>query len=96
MLTIRLSRVGTTRRPHYRVVVIDSRAPRDGRFVELVGHYHPRPDPEVLEVNYERVNFWEGKGARLSDTVRTLIARHPQPAAEPKMEAGGNETQVKT
>ena len=76
--------------------MIESSAPRDGRFVELVGHYHPRADPEVLEVNYERVNFWEGKGARLSDTVRTLITRHPQPAAESKMEAGGNETQVKT
>ncbi len=59
--------------------MIESRAPRDGRYVELLGYYHPRVDPEVLKIDYERVSYWTSKGARLSDTVRSLIARHPAP-----------------
>ena len=82
MLTIRLSRVGSKNRPCYRVVVIESRVPRDGRYVELLGYYHPRADPEVMKVDYERVRYWTSKGARLSDTVRSLIARHPAPPSE--------------
>ena len=82
MLTIRLTRVGTKKRSCYRVVAIESGAPRDGRFLELLGHYNPRADPEVLNVDYERVSYWISKGARLSDTVRTLIARHPAPPPE--------------
>ena len=81
MLTIRLSRVGTTKRPFYRVVVMESGAPRDGRFVELLGHYNPRTEPEVVEVDHDRVAYWIGKGARPSDTVRTLLVRHPAPPA---------------
>ncbi len=79
MLTIRLSRVGTTKRPFYRVVVMESHTPRDGRFVELLGHYNPRTEPETVEVDHERVAYWIGKGARPSDTVRTLLVRHPAP-----------------
>ena len=79
MLTIRLSRVGTTKRPFYRVVVMESHVPRDGRFVESLGHYNPRTEPETVEVDHERVAYWIGKGARPSDTVRTLLARHPAP-----------------
>jgi len=79
MLTIRLSRVGTTKRPFYRVVVMESHAPRDGRFVESLGHYNPRTEPETVQVDHERVAHWIGKGARPSDTVRTLLARHPAP-----------------
>lgn len=83
MLTIRLTRVGTTKRPFYRVVVVESSAPRDGRFVEILGHYNPRTEPELLEVDYARVSHWVSKGARPSDTVRTLLARHPAlPEAE--------------
>ena len=82
MLTIRLSRVGAKKRPCYRVVVIESRDRRDGRFVELLGYYHPRVEPEVLHVDHERVRYWTSKGARQSDTVRTLIARHPAPPAD--------------
>ena len=84
MLTIRLTRVGTTRRPFYRVVVMESRVPRDGRFVESLGYYNPRADPEVVEVDHDRVAYWIGKGARPSDTVRTLLARHPAPPAPPE------------
>ena len=79
MLTIRLTRGGTKKRPCYRVVVIESRIRRDGRYVELLGYYHPQVDPEVLKIDYERVSYWASKGARLSDTVRSLIARHPAP-----------------
>lgn len=81
MLTIRLTRVGTTKRPFYRVVVMESRVPRDGRFVESLGYYNPRAEPEVVEVDRDRVAHWIGRGARPSDTVRTLLARHPPPAA---------------
>ena len=81
MLTIRLTRVGTTKRPFYRVVVMESHMPRDGRFVESLGHYNPCPEPEVLRVDRDRVAYWVGKGARPSDTVRTLLARHPAPPA---------------
>ena len=79
MLTIRLSRVGTTKRPFYRVVIMESHAPRDGRFVESLGHYNPRTEPETVHVDHERVAYWIDKGARPSDTVRTLLARHPAP-----------------
>ena len=92
MLAIRLSRVGTKKRPCYRVVVIDSRVPRDGRFVEVLGYYHPRVEPELLKVDYERVSYWTSKGARLSDTVRSLLVRHP--ASPLEAEASESETQV--
>ena len=92
MLTIRLTRVGTKKRPCYRVVAIESRAPRDGRFLELLGYYHPRTDPEVLKVDYERVSYWTSKGARLSDTMRSLLARHPAPP--PEAEASKSVTEV--
>ena len=84
MLTIRLTRVGTTKRPFYRVVVMESRVPRDGRFVESLGYYNPRAEPEVVEVDHERVAYWIDKGARPSDTVRTLLVRHPAPPAPPE------------
>ena len=108
MLTIRLSRVGAKKRPFYRVVVIESAAPRDGRFLELLGHYEPRADPEVVKLDYERVGHWTSRGARLSDTVRTLLARHPAPppdaevtapspvAAEEPVASGGDETPAAT
>ncbi len=72
--------------------MIESRAPRDGRYVELLGYYHPRVDPEVLKIDYERVRYWTSKGARLSDTVRSLIARHPAPP--PGAEASESVTEV--
>ena len=75
MLSIRLRRTGAAKRPYYRVVVADSRATRDGRFVEVLGHYDPRPDPAVVTIDTERANYWLGKGARPSDTVRSLLKR---------------------
>ena len=83
MLVIRLRRAGSKNRQFYRVVVTESRSARDGRFVEVLGHYNPRTKPETLVLNQERVAHWMKAGATPSDTVRTLIDRMPaQPAAE--------------
>ena len=81
MVAIRLRRAGSKKRPFFRVVVTDSRAARDSSFVEILGFYNPRTKPAVVNVNTERVNFWIGKGAQPSDSVRTLIARHLTVAA---------------
>jgi small subunit ribosomal protein S16 len=80
MLAIRLRRAGSKKRPFYRVVVTDSHAARDSSFVEVLGHYNPRTNPETLEINRERLAHWTKSGAQTSDTVRTLVARLP-PAA---------------
>ena len=87
MLMIRLRRQGAKARPFYRVVVIDKRAARDGRALEVVGHYDPALQPEVVRANLGRIEHWVSKGAQLSDTVRTLLARHPEaglPAGSPE------------
>jgi small subunit ribosomal protein S16 len=71
---IRLKRFGTKRRPYYRIVVTDSRSPRDGRTLEEVGFYHPIEIAEKqLSVKEDRIREWLGKGARPSDTVRKLL-----------------------
>jgi small subunit ribosomal protein S16 len=75
MLSIRLRRTGAAKRPYYRVVVADSRSTRDGRFVEVLGHYDPRQDPAVVKIDTERARYWLDKGARPSDTVRSLLKR---------------------
>ena len=75
MLSIRLRRTGSTKRPYYRVVVADSRAWRDGRFVEVLGHYDPRRSPAVVKIDAERAQYWIGKGARPSDTVRSMLKK---------------------
>jgi small subunit ribosomal protein S16 len=75
MLSIRLRRTGTTKRPYYRVVVADSRAWRDGRFVEVLGHYDPRKKPALVEIDKERARYWISKGAKPSDTVRSFLDR---------------------
>jgi len=75
MLSIRLRRTGSSKRPYYRVVVADSRAWRDGRFIEVLGHYDPRRNPAVVKIDAERAKHWIGKGAKASDTVRSLLKR---------------------
>ncbi len=75
MLSIRLRRTGSTKRPYYRVVVADSRDWRDGRFVEVLGHYDPRRNPAAIEIDAEKAKAWLAKGARASDTVRSLLKR---------------------
>ncbi len=84
MLAIRMRRAGSKNRPFFRVVVTESRSARDGRFVEVLGHYNPRTKPERLEIDRERLTHWLNAGARPSDTVRTLIDRLP---AAPAVEA---------
>jgi small subunit ribosomal protein S16 len=80
MLAIRLRRAGSTRRPFFRVVVTESSAPREGRFVEVIGHYNPRTQPETLHLERERLEHWMKAGAQPSDTLRTLVDRMPPPA----------------
>jgi small subunit ribosomal protein S16 len=82
-----MRKMGSKKRPFFRVVVTDSRAARDSSFVEVLGHYNPRTKPAKVEIARERVEYWVGKGAQLSDTVRTLLKRHvsvPAPAAADK------------
>jgi small subunit ribosomal protein S16 len=81
MLVIRLRRAGSKNRQFYRVVVTEGRSARDGRFVEVLGHYNPRTKPETLVLDQERVAHWMKAGATPSDTVRTLIDRMPAPPA---------------
>jgi small subunit ribosomal protein S16 len=66
------------------VVVADSREPRDGRFVEVLGHYDPRRDPAVVKIDAERAQYWIGKGAQPSDTVRSMLKKNKKAAAETK------------
>jgi small subunit ribosomal protein S16 len=73
MVKIRLMRVGKRKQPSYRVVVADSRSPRDGRIIEAIGHYHPRQEPSVVEIDNERALYWLRNGAQASDSVRQLL-----------------------
>jgi len=85
MLAIRLSRTGSKKRAHFRVVVVESRKARDSRFLEILGHYDPRSVPAIVRVDKERVEHWLKAGAMPSDTIRTLLAGHltPEPAVAP-------------
>ena len=85
-VTIRLRRMGTTKRPAYRVVVADSRSPRDGRFLEVLGHYSPLTEPPTVSIDRAKVEAWIKKGAQPSNTVRRLIANAPAsvPASSPE------------
>ena len=80
---IRLRRMGKKKQPHYRIVVADSRAPRDGRFVENLGYYNPVPNPARLAVDLTRVDYWLGVGAIASPTVGNLVS---------KARSGGDDT----
>lgn len=74
---IRLSRVGKPKHPHYRIVATDSRAARDGRYLEVVGAYDPRKPTQKVAWDAERVKYWLGKGAQPTQTVRQLLRREP-------------------
>ena len=84
MLAIRLTRTGSKKKPFYRVIVTDSRSARDSSYVEVLGHYNPRTNPETLDIKRDRLDHWLKAGANPSDTVRTLVAR--MPAAEAVVE----------
>jgi small subunit ribosomal protein S16 len=83
MIMIRLARFGAKKKPFYRVVVIDKERARNGRSLEVVGHYNPLTDPIKLDLNHERIEYWQTHGAQVSDTVQRLIKNNPAPAAQP-------------
>jgi len=93
---IRLRRMGAKKQPTYRFVVADSRSPRDGRFIETIGHYNPRTEPKTVVIEEEKAKEWLAKGAQPSETVRRLFAerglceRGPVPPTKrkPKSERG--------
>lgn len=72
---IRMTRLGGNKSPFYRVVVADSRSPRDGRFIEILGTYNPLTVPEEIKINNERANEWIKKGAQPTETVKALLAK---------------------
>ncbi len=72
---IRLKRMGAKKSPFYRIVVADSRSPRDGRFIEEIGYYNPTREPIELNVKVERAQYWIGTGAQPSQTVKTLLKK---------------------
>ncbi|MFN2450084.1 MAG: 30S ribosomal protein S16 [Candidatus Baltobacteraceae bacterium] len=96
MVKIRLRRMGAKKQPTYRFVVADARSPRDGRFIEILGHYNPRVEPREVVVNEEKAKAWLAKGAQPSDTVRRLFAEKgimdrgfiPETKRKPKSEKG--------
>ena len=75
MVKIRLRRMGAKKRPFYRLVVADARAPRDGRFIEQVGYYDPLTEPATVKIDEEKVRHWLDVGAQPSDTARSLLKR---------------------
>jgi small subunit ribosomal protein S16 len=72
---MRLARIGSKKRPYYRIVVIDKRRARNGRFLEVLGNYNPIADPVQLEINSERAQYWLTKGAEPSETVRSILRK---------------------
>lgn len=93
MIKLRLRRTGAKKRPSYRIVAAEHSAPRDGRFIEIIGHYDPLTEPATVKVNEERARHWLSVGAQPSDTVAGLLRRAgviesdtPAPAAAPAVE----------
>ena len=75
MVKIRLKRMGMKKKPFYRLVVTDSRNPRDGRFIEEIGYYNPVSEPVEMKINHGRAKYWLGVGAQPTDTVRGLLKK---------------------
>ena len=84
---IRLARVGARKQPHYRIVVIEKDRARNGRFVEIVGTYNPRTNPGTIDLKHDRIAYWTGNGAQLSETVGKLLAKHQPAVSTPEPEA---------
>lgn len=81
MLVIRLTRIGSKKRPTYRVVVTEARSPRDSRVVESLGYYNPKTQPATLKVDRERVSHWLTAGAQPSATVKSLLKKYKETVA---------------
>jgi small subunit ribosomal protein S16 len=89
VLMIRLARVGARKQPYYRVVVIEKDRARNGRSVEVVGTYNPRTSPASIDLKHERIDYWKGKGAQLSDRVAKLLHSKPSTAGQPPAPKAG-------
>ena len=87
MIKLRLRRTGAKKRPSYRIVAAEHSSPRDGRFIEILGHYDPLTEPATVVVNEERAKYWLSVGAQPTDTVAGLLKRAGVIATEPKAEA---------
>jgi small subunit ribosomal protein S16 len=85
-VSIRLRREGTKNRPHYKIVVADSRSPRDGKFIEILGNYDPKVQGHNSTLNLERADYWISRGAQPSDTVRSLLRKNRAHAASASAE----------
>ncbi len=72
---IRLTRKGTKKKPFYRLVAANSEAPRDGKFLEILGSYDPMKDPALIKIHREKVEYWLGKGASVSDSARAILKK---------------------
>jgi small subunit ribosomal protein S16 len=83
MLMIRLARFGAKKKPFYRVVVIEKERARNGRSLEVLGHYNPLSDPLQVVLKRDRVEYWTKNGAQVSDTVKRLLEQNPAAAAPP-------------
>jgi small subunit ribosomal protein S16 len=83
LLAIRLTRKGAKKQPFYRVVVTEKESKRDGRFVEILGHYDPIQTPAVIKLDRERIEYWIGRGAQPTDTVRKLL-KSQTPSEQPE------------
>jgi small subunit ribosomal protein S16 len=83
-VSIRLRREGALNRPYYKVVVADSRSPRDGKFIEIIGTYDPKKPGHNSTLKLDRAEYWISKGAQPSDTVRSLIKKNKNPEAAAK------------
>ena len=88
MIRIRLRRVGAKKQPHYRVVVADARSPRDGRFIEIIGHYNPRTDPPTFTIKEDRAIYWLQCGAQPSDPVLRMLNKLGTPEKLERVKAG--------
>jgi small subunit ribosomal protein S16 len=75
LVTMRLTRIGSKKRPYYRIVVIDKRRARNGRFLEVLGQYNPIASPVQMEINSERAQYWLSKGAQPSETVESILRK---------------------
>jgi small subunit ribosomal protein S16 len=96
-VTIRLTRMGAKKKPFYRLVVADSRFPRDGRFIEVLGTYDPNLNPPIVNLDREKVQSWVNRGANLSNTVRSLLKKggisvQPAKASATAAKAEGSQT----
>ena len=83
MLMIRLARVGARKQPHYRIVVIEKDRARNGRSVEVVGTYNPRTEPATVDLKHDRIQYWTGTGAQMSEIVAKLVKKAAAANAEP-------------